>query len=173
LEINGKPVPYSCPLNEGALQEYVIKRGTKKMNVAMRAVSATEILLRATDPQFSEADLKDSGAVRSFLPYISGAILRKTSYGFLVNKIIPGTPAEAAGLKRGLRVLEIPDASTGQPSTAGEGADYRAELIFVLASGAAKTIKTLKLRALSEVLSGIGSPRVPDPLSASLLAGVQ
>jgi hypothetical protein len=173
LEVNGKPLPYRCSLNEGALEEYLIQRGSRKLKMAVPRVSANEIVLRASDGRFSVVGLKHSNPMPSFLPYISGAVLRKTSYGFLVDKIIPGTPAEGAGLKKGSRILSILDAVTGQPSTLGEGADYRAELTFVFASGGVKTTKTIKLRALSEVLSSIVSPRTPSQLSASLRTGAQ
>ena len=175
LEINGKPIPNACPTDEGPVEEYLIQRDTRKMKVSVARVSAMQILLGASGARLSKADFKDFERLPSLPPYISGAILRKAAHGFIVDAVLPGTPAEAAGLKRGSRVLAILDALTNKPSNAGEGADYRAELRFVLMSGAALTTKTVTLRGLSETLNDVlaFAPHRPPTLAASLRARQQ
>ncbi len=168
IKINGKPLPYSCFLDTADVAQYLIKRGTQEMEVALRRVSPTEAIFRASDSRFRNVGLKGFARLASLPPYISGAILRKTRRGLLVDSVIPSTPAEQAGIEKGSRVLAILDASTNQPSNAGEGADYRANLKFVLASRGTITTKTLTLLGLSEVLSGMAAMHQPAPLTASL-----
>jgi predicted metalloprotease with PDZ domain len=163
LAVNGKAVPYSCPSDSG-LQVYLIRRGTREMEIAVRPISPAEMILNTS---FRNVDVGREG-LASLPPYISGVILRKTKGGTLIRGVIPGTPADAAGFEKGWRVLAVLDASTNQPSTAGEGAEYRATLKFVLASGGVTTTKTLTLRGLSEILTEIAAPREPAPFAVAL-----
>ena len=168
LKINGRSLPYSCSSDDGSADEYLIKRGKQILKIVAARISATEMLLRASGAQFKNVSMKTSGRLRSLPPYISGALLHRTGYGFLVDQVIPGSPAEAVGLRRGMRVVGIVDALTNQPSNAGEGADYRAELRFIVTSGEATTTETLTLRGLSEILADISTQRSPSTVFAAL-----
>jgi len=169
LRVNGKSLPYSCSSDEGNAEEYLIKRGARILKVVVPRISATAMLLGVSEARFKNVSMETLGSLPSLPPYISGVLMRKTSYGYLLDYVIPGTPAESAGLRGGMRVLKILDASTNLPSNAGEGADYRAELKFIVMSGQITTTKTLTLRGISELLSDIPAQHAPSTAAIAAL----
>jgi len=102
-------------------------------------------------------------------PYISGAVLRKDGDALVVSEVLPGTPAEEAGLESGSRVLAAFASGGEQRLSLAEGADFRANVTLVLLSGDRVTRKTFTLRGISEILAQpVPSSRLPNRMAAGL-----
>ena len=141
-------------------KRYLIRRNSQAIKIEIDTIPWSEFFARATLPEgsWTEATISNAGSlIPQYLhPYLSGLVLRPSSDGFYVHRVIPHTPADDSGFTKGDLIVAVNDQDTSEKDpqllSRAEGSDYRATLQITFRRSLDQRTIQFKLQSTTEIL---------------------
>ncbi|MFQ5777191.1 MAG: PDZ domain-containing protein [Terriglobia bacterium] len=139
-----------------------VKRGKQHLNVEITPVPAHVLLASAAPGQdiMQPTNLRMSQEPRfPRSPYLSGLIVRKDDQHAVVVDVLPGTAAEAAGIKVGDEIIdaasELVAAENGKCLADLQGSDYRALVELTVQRAGQERVFKFRMSSLTEIFHNL------------------
>jgi C-terminal processing protease CtpA/Prc len=155
LAIDSMSLPLNCKMafRDDSPHRYSLLRGSEPYHVTLASVGMGELVARVLhEPVFlATADSGPSANVRMY-PFITGLEAEPVANTWVVNRIIPFSPAAKAGLQKGDRIIRMTDSSTGEAFNDPNGSGYMARVQVSVLHQGHKSAVSLRLQSAATML---------------------
>jgi S1-C subfamily serine protease len=116
--IDSMPLPVTCrtAFTDDSPHTYTLHRPSGPYQVKLAGVGMEELVARAmSDSHFLAAAAVAPRPVPRLHPYVTGLETEPVLNTWVVDRIVPFSPAARAGLHEGDQIIKVTDTSTGEP----------------------------------------------------------